>query len=303
MCTRLPVRLIVYSDTLQNKVQDQCEVNIASVRLRRRPAPSRKRFSAALATRGRVYVASSATWAFPSPTPPSNIHTTAAKMAASSKTEQTNAEKEKALLTELMGFTPMALMDDIINTVNEVTFQAVNAVEVGINRAAPEELGFRLDEKEAAKLRTAEARQEALQQKKQDEADNGVVALESLLNATIDKTFDKFEIYSLRNILTVGDEKDPDLVDYVTLDHYKNLDFAAATNAPTEAEVEAQRRRLEETTKLNISLKAKEAEQEEVLKQVKEVQEKLRFLKSGASPEDVQYLKNQISTLLAKQRG
>ena len=41
--------------------------------------------------------------------------------------------------------------------------------------------------------------------------------LETLLEATVDKTFDKFEIYTLRNILTVPDE----LAGWMRLGHYE----------------------------------------------------------------------------------
>lgn len=50
-----------------------------------------------------------------------------------------------------------------------------------------------------------------------DEIENGVHQLETLLEATVDKTFDKFEIYTLRNILTVPDELAP----WMRLAHYE----------------------------------------------------------------------------------
>ncbi len=50
-----------------------------------------------------------------------------------------------------------------------------------------------------------------------DEIENGVYQLETLLEATVDKTFDKFEIYTLRNILTVPDELAP----WMRLGHYE----------------------------------------------------------------------------------
>lgn len=42
-----------------------------------------------------------------------------------------------------------------------------------------------------------------------EEIENGVHQLETLLEATVDKTFDKFEIYTLRNILTVSENLTP----------------------------------------------------------------------------------------------
>jgi kinetochore protein Mis12/MTW1 len=49
------------------------------------------------------------------------------------------------------------------------------------------------------------------------EIEEGLQKLETLLNATVDKNFDKFEIYVLRNILSVPAE----LADWVRLKHYE----------------------------------------------------------------------------------
>lgn len=49
------------------------------------------------------------------------------------------------------------------------------------------------------------------------EIENGLHQLETLLEATVDKAFDKFEIYVLRNILTVP----ADLLVWVRLKHYE----------------------------------------------------------------------------------
>lgn len=49
------------------------------------------------------------------------------------------------------------------------------------------------------------------------EIENGVHQLETLLEATVDKAFDKFEIYTLRNILTIPD----DLAPWMRLGHYE----------------------------------------------------------------------------------
>ena len=143
-------------------------------------------------------------------------------------------------------------------------FRAVNAIEEGLNNASPETLGFRPDES----LGSAAVRREALQEAKQTEIDNGIVKLESLLNATVDKDFDKFEIYTLRNILALGHEEEQ-LAGWVQLDHYKNLDLSRTETSPTPEQVQLQRRKLNETTKLNTMLKAEEARNAAVLEQLR----------------------------------
>ncbi|KAM3422562.1 hypothetical protein BST61_g57 [Cercospora zeina] len=172
-----------------------------------------------------------------------------------------------ALLTEHFRYTPLTLLDDIINTVNELVFLIVNAVEEGLERHPAEELGFELDPDTAASLPNEEARQEALAQLKQNEIDNGIVKLESLLNATVDKDFDKFEIYTLRNILAVGHKED-DLADWVRLEHYKGIDVTTAEDAPGPEALELQRKKLHETVKLNMMLKSEEAKNAAILQQL-----------------------------------
>ena len=59
--------------------------------------------------------------------------------------------------------------------------------------------------------------EEGIGERFKDEIENGVHRLETLLEATVDKTFDKFEIFTLRNILTVPD----DLTGWMRLAHYE----------------------------------------------------------------------------------
>lgn len=49
------------------------------------------------------------------------------------------------------------------------------------------------------------------------EIENGVHQLETLLESTVDKAFDQFEIYTLRNILTIPDNLAP----WMRLGHYE----------------------------------------------------------------------------------
>lgn len=172
-----------------------------------------------------------------------------------------------ALLTEHFRYTPLTLLDDIINTVNELVFRAVNAIEEGFGGTTASQLGFKLETSVSKSLPNEQARSDALSEIKQNEIDNGIVKLESLLNATVDKDFDKFEIYTLRNILAVGHDEE-DLANWVRLDHYKGVDVADAEKVPSPEQVQEQRRRLNETAKLNTMLKAEEARNAAVLSQL-----------------------------------
>ena len=117
---------------------------------------------------------------------------------------------ETALLTEHLRYTPLTLLDDVINTVNELSNRAVDGAEEGLLSADPARLGFKpSSEKDAdGKPVYPEAR---------PEIEEGAHKLETLLESNIDKNFDKLEIYTLRNVLTAPAE----LVPWIKLEHYE----------------------------------------------------------------------------------
>jgi hypothetical protein len=109
--------------------------------------------------------------------------------------------------------TSQSLIDDIINSVNNFVYQGVGSLETGLLSTPPEKLGFKAVKDAstgvdgAGEVEFPEAKQEI---------EEGLHKLETLLNSTVDKNFDKFEIYVLRNILSVP----ADLVNWVRLSHY-----------------------------------------------------------------------------------
>jgi kinetochore protein Mis12/MTW1 len=93
--------------------------------------------------------------------------------------------------------------------VNNFIYQGVGSLETGLLSTPPERLGFKAqpDSSDGA-LEFPVAKQEI---------EEGLQKLETLLNATVDKNFDKFEIYVLRNILSVPAE----IAEWVRLQHYE----------------------------------------------------------------------------------
>ena len=96
------------------------------------------------------------------------------------------------------------------------------------------------------------------------EIEAGTHQLETLLFASIDKNFDVFEIYVMRNILCVR----PEDRDWIRLSHYQGLDFSSAASSPsaspkrdrpTVESVNRLRRRLQASQKLNCMLHAERA--------------------------------------------
>jgi kinetochore protein Mis12/MTW1 len=121
-----------------------------------------------------------------------------------------------SLLTEHLRYTPLTLIDDIINNVNELANKAVDAVEGGLLRANASNLGFA--SRAAAENRVPEKDEDgnAIYPELRAEIEEGSHKLETLIEANIDKNFDKFEILALRGILSVPQE----LVSWMRLTHY-----------------------------------------------------------------------------------
>ncbi|KAI5201867.1 hypothetical protein E4T39_05038 [Aureobasidium subglaciale] len=179
----------------------------------------------------------------------------------------TSDQIKTALLTEHFRYTPLTLLDDIINTVNELVFQAVNEIETALLNVPKEQLGFSA----TAPAQDDNSGEDASEQASRTEIEAGIVKLESLLNSTIDKNFDKLEIYTLRNLLTVSNAKeDEGLENWIVLDHYKNLQPPSTDdNAPTPESVQRLRRKVQETEKLQSALRAEAAQNEALLAQLR----------------------------------
>jgi kinetochore protein Mis12/MTW1 len=174
------------------------------------------------------------------------------------------------------------LLDDIINSINILAERALNSTEQGLLRAPPSSLGFRPQlaaEPQPSRTRSRHAQHDAPSEQPEaqpqisqeevarHEIENGTHQLETLLCASIDRNFDKFELYVMRNILCVR----PEDRDWIRLDHYEGLNFAGLPEAktspdrPTTESVTRLRRRLQASQKLNCMLHAEKARNEALL--------------------------------------
>ncbi|KAI9726472.1 MAG: hypothetical protein M1828_001294 [Chrysothrix sp. TS-e1954] len=169
--------------------------------------------------------------------PPTSLSTTSATATKQSTT---------SLLTEHFRYTPLTLLDDIINTINELTYRAVDAVQAGLSSADPASLGFT----------TSDAT---------TEIETGTHALETLLQSAVDRNFDKLEIYVLRSLLKIPDGLDA----WMRLGHYEGLDFSAAEGGEGGVEgikkLLGLRRQVLETRRLNARLLEERARNEALL--------------------------------------
>lgn len=91
--------------------------------------------------------------------------------------------RSTSILTEHLGYRPISLVDDIINAVNEIMYKCTAAMEkylLSKSKIGEEDYG--------------------------EEIKSGVAKLESLLENSVDKNFDKLELYVLRNVLRIPEE-------------------------------------------------------------------------------------------------
>ncbi|KAG9239244.1 Mis12 protein-domain-containing protein [Amylocarpus encephaloides] len=173
------------------------------------------------------------------------------------------ASSDVTLLTEHLTYRPAALIDDIVNSINILAFRATEAVEKGLLAADPADIGFRLP----SSTRSLDPQEDLneIREKAKLEIETGVHQLETLLEAKIDKNFDKLELYALRNILSVPG----DVRQWIRLSHYEGLSFVLSEDDPNVETIMAQRKRLRETQKLHALLVAESARNEATIVSLK----------------------------------
>jgi kinetochore protein Mis12/MTW1 len=88
-------------------------------------------------------------------------------------------------------------------------------LENGLFSTPPEKLGFSPAARDTSSGSTSNDGHEYPHAKQ--EIEEGLHKLETLLESTVDKNFDRFEIYVLRNILSVPE----DLAAWIRLSHYE----------------------------------------------------------------------------------
>lgn len=195
---------------------------------------------------------------------------------------------------------------------NVLAERALNSVEQGLLNAPPAALGFKPPKSQKQSKSSAQnedADQPTPAERAKDEVESGTHQLETLLCASIDRNFDKFELYVLRNIFTV---RPPELCNWIRLSHYDGLDFSssATTNrrrqqdqtdqsiapapkdTPTIESITALRRRLRESMRLNALLTAERARNEVLLEDLRRLvgdpasgQPQVKDESASASPE------------------
>ncbi|KAF2827985.1 Mis12 domain-containing protein [Ophiobolus disseminans] len=173
-------------------------------------------------------------------------------------------QQENMLLTEHFTWPPISLIDDIINATNEVLYRCTDSFETGLLSADPALLGFA--DRYAAESRVSEKDEDGNDSfpEARLEIEEGVLKLETLMENAVDKNFDRFEIWTLRNVLCLprGEEE---LGRWVRLGHYENLQTPPKDSKLTPESVHTLRREFIETQKLNAALVAEKKRNDAII--------------------------------------
>ncbi|KAF9436466.1 hypothetical protein BGZ76_003897 [Entomortierella beljakovae] len=112
--------------------------------------------------------------------------------------------RQQQLLTEHFGFSPLSFVDDVINSVNNMIYQASMALQEYIEAQMDEMIAqHELPDSHDVKIESAKSMHQ----------------FETLLESSVDKNFDRFELYALKNLFGVPEDVD------IVLPHYESLDF------------------------------------------------------------------------------
>ncbi|KAJ1897889.1 hypothetical protein LPJ66_003095 [Kickxella alabastrina] len=162
-------------------------------------------------------------------------------------------DKTQSLIVEHFGFLPISFIDEIINAANDTVYRATD----GLSKFVEKEQG------------TSEATSQAVNK------------AETLLEHAVDKNFDKFELYTLRNLFNIPSG----LEDYVEMPHRRVEllgEEAVGAGAEGEAELDARlervRRQLETQNLLKTRLRHDLVKAERSVRRLRAVNERLRIV-------------------------
>ena len=114
----------------------------------------------------------------------------------------------------------------MINAVNELLYNCVEGLSDALSKQPPHVLGFTLAPGEMRE--TDDDGNDLLTIGENEEIENGIHQLETLLEMGVDRNFDAFELFVLRNILVV----ERTLVPWVRLPHHKVCRHYLSTVSP-----------------------------------------------------------------------
>jgi len=151
------------------------------------------------------------TWpAINNPGSTTNILCQSPKMAAPTDTTT-------ELMTEHLQYAPLTFIDDVINSANAILYQAMDAFECYLRETVIPGIPTTASSSSTAKTFDLDASNEDPERDAlHTELEFGMAQVETLLENAVDRNFDAFELYLLRNVFNVPDDVDG----YLRLQHH-----------------------------------------------------------------------------------
>lgn len=134
------------------------------------------------------------------------------------------------LLPELLGFQPQFVLDDLFNSAQDSVIQTINAMQGFLERWASERI-TRLRAKAPNSASNVHPDAAPHGWDGAEEIEQGLVALQTLLDSHVDRAFDFFELWSLRNIYNLPSGAP------VVLPHHAGLDLERRERGDREGEL------------------------------------------------------------------
>lgn len=162
------------------------------------------------------------------------------------------------ILTEHFGYQPISVVDDVINVVNDIMYKSTGEIDKVLLKRRNKIQNDHKEKLEAKRRQEDESDVIVSEDEDDDEAADisyteqdvkkGTAKLESLLEHLINKNYDKFEVYTMRNIMTIPEE----LVTggYVRLKHQEGLTIDDNTLAESQKVEDEYTRKLNEVSRL-----------------------------------------------------
>ncbi|KAK3838309.1 MAG: Mis12 protein-domain-containing protein [Linnemannia elongata] len=195
---------------------------------------------------------------------------------------------QQQLLTEHFGFSPLSFVDDVINSVNNMIYQASMALQEFVEN----EMEAWVIQNQSQLPKNYDAKVESAK---------GMHKFETLLEAAVDKNFDRFELYALKNLFGVPEDVD------IVLPHYEALDFGigADKEEALDRELELLRQQVIMTKAMNYKLRKELALEEGRRRELERCREQIGFLKDALKeyrdvapiPQTLIFIRDNIETL------
>jgi len=127
------------------------------------------------------------------------------------------------LMTEHLQYAPLTLIDDVINSANAILYQSMDAFETYLRDTLIPSLPSSTST-HAAKTFDLDAPEDTERDALYKELEYGMAQVETLLENAVDRNFDAFELYVLRNVFNVPEDVDGYLrLQHHQVDHTENL--------------------------------------------------------------------------------